>query len=241
MTKKKSQLKRFFEYIRELRKTEKGQAILFLGFYLIFFVIIFLLINIGNHYTTRQEDYEPNSLSTYSVDKILSANYDFVYTIHIDDNSFVYSGERIDDVETFTFNDISYYRNSGHYFMSRNGIFVASDNPYMYTDFLDFSRLGEVIADATYISKTEFDSGVTLFHYQVSSNSLIQRMENINTDILEVPNDIIFTASSDGQLYRAQLDFTSYGKYKGICNHNFSIVLEYSDFGNNTEIVNPLG
>lgn len=237
---KKSWFKKLRIGISEVKKTEKGKAILFFCFYFIFFVILFLFIYVGGSSTTKKDDYELNSLSTYSVDKILNANYDFVYTINIDDNTFIYRGERINDVESFTFNDVYYYRNSDHYFMNSNGIFIATDSPYMYTEFLDFSRLGEVIVDATYISKTEFDNGVTLFNYQISSNSLIKRIENVDTDILEVPNQVMFTASSDGEVYKAQLDLTSYGKYKEICNHHFSIVLEYSDFLNNKEIVNPL-
>ncbi len=238
---KKNWFKTLHSGIKELKKTEKGKAILFLGFYFIFFLVIFLFLRVGGSQTTRQEDYEPNSLSSYSVDKIFSNNYDFSYTIHIDNNTFVYQGEKINDVEAFTFNENHYYRNLDHYFVESNGIYIAATNPYMYPDFLNFARLGEVIADATYISKTEFDNGVTLFNYQISSSSLIKQLENVHTDIDEVPNTIIFTASKEGEVYRAQLDFSSYGKYKGICNNNFSIVLEYSDFGNNVEIVNPIG
>lgn len=237
---KKNWFKTVRSSIKELKKTEKGKAILFLGSYFFFFLVIFLFINFGSRQTTLPEDYEPNSLSSYSVDKILSNNYDFSYTIHVDDKTFSYQGERINDVEKFIFNENQYYRNLEHYFVESNGIYILATNPYMYPDFLNFSRLGEVIADATYISKTEFDNGVTLFNYQISSNSLVKKLENINTDILEVPNKIVFTATKEGEVYRAQLDFSSYGKYKGICNDSFSIVLEYSDFGNNTEIDNPL-
>lgn len=238
---KKNKFQSIVEEYKSLKGTDRGKGILFLGRYFIFFVVLFLIFNIGGtRNTTLPEDYELNSSGNYSVDKILNENYNFKYTIDIDNNLYIYSGERKENIEYFTFNGIQYYHNTNNYFTNNNGMWISTTNPYIYTEFLDFNRLGEIIVDATYISKTEFDSGKTLFNYQLSTNSLMKRIENIDTDIMEVPNNIVFTAGSDSVLNKIELDLSSYGKFKGICTNNFRIILEYSNFGGVDEIVNPI-
>ena len=49
-----------------------------------------------------------------------------------------------------------------------------------------------------------------------------------------------FVSNNEGELYKIELDLSSYGKYKNICKEKFNIVLNYSDFGEVSEIVNPI-
>ena len=232
-----------FKYIKELRKTERGKGILFFSFYLVFFLILFLMIAFGGNRTINFEDYEDdyNDKEMYSAEKLLNENYRFIYTIIVDNNVLVYSGEKYKDLELFTVNGINYYRNGDNYFMNNNGVWTVTTNPYIYPDFLNFTRLGEVLVDATYISKTEYGSGRILFNYQISSSSLIKKIEDIDTDIMKIPNRVVFTADSELSLNKAELDLSRYGIYKGICVNNFKIILEYSSIGEVEEIVNPLG
>ncbi len=243
MAKKKSGFKSFVNFIKELRKTERGKGILFLGFYFIFFlvIIIFIRVSAGNSSTI---DYQLNNQksSMYTYDKIIAGNYDFSYTVNIDGNSYIYIGEKANDEEIFTLNGISYYYDGVDYYtLDSNNIWDITTNPYIYPDFMNFSRLGEVIVDATYISKTEYGDGRAIFNYLVSSNSIIKVIEDLDTDIEEIPNSVIFTGSGDNlHLDKIELDLSSYGKFKGICINNFNITLEYSDFGNNEKIISPL-
>lgn len=227
--------------VSELKKTERGKGILFFGVYFIFFLFVILVIRTSSKNMTRPEDYEMNSSDTYSVSKILEENYDFTYRINVDNNEVIYSGEKVGNIEKFTFNGYNYYYDGETFYVYSNDSWTVSTDPYVFRDFTNFNRLGEVIVDATYISKTEFDNGKRLFNYQISSNSLINRIERINTDILEVPNNIIFIADSEGILKEIDLDLSSYGKFMNICTDSFKITLEYSDFGNNSQIVNPIG
>ena len=225
--------------VKELRKTERGKAILFLGIYFIFFVLLFLIINLGVENTTLPEDYELSTTDKYLVDRILKENYFFNYTIYVDGTTAIYNGQKNGDMELFAFNGINYYYNGDSYFVNSNDQWTLTTDPYIFKDFIDFERLGEVIVDATYISKTEFDNGETLFNYQVSSNSLIKVIENIDTDIMEIPNSVIFTADEDSYLNKIELDLSSYGKFKGICTDSFKITLDYFNFGEVEEITEP--
>lgn len=244
MAKKKSNLKSFIELVKKLKKTERGKAILFLGFYFIFFLVLIIFIRISASNPKTPIDYELTAPETsfYTYDKILDGNYDFTYTINIDNNVFVYSGEKFGDIELFSLNGVNYfYDGVDYYTLDSNNIWVEATNPYTYSDFINFTRLGEVIADATYISKTEFGDGSALFNYLVSSNSIVKVIEDVDTDIEEIPNSVVFTASGDDlHLEKIELDLSSYGKFKGVCIDSFKITLEYLDFNGNKESINPL-
>lgn len=243
MAKKKSKFKSFIKFIKELRKTERGKAIVFLSFYLIFFLvlIVFIRISSSNFKAPTYEFYSEES-RMYTYDKILANNYSYTYTITIDNNIFVYNGKKYNNMESFVFNNINYlYDGANYYVVDENNIWIMVDSPNMYSDFTNFTRLGEVIADATYISKTEFGDGKSIYNYLISSNSMIKVLEDVATDIEEVPNSVVFNASGDNlHIDSIELDLTSYGKYKGICFNNFKITISYSNFGEVEEIVNPM-
>lgn len=236
MAKKETNL---LKTVKELRKTERGKAILFLGIYFIFFFFLFLFINFGGKNSTFLDDYEITTSDTYLVDRILNGNYFFDYTIYIDGIPVTYNGKKNRDKELFTFNGINYYYDGDSYFINNNDQWILTTDPYIFKDFIDFERLGEVIVDATYISKTEFDNGETLFNYQVSSNSLIKVIEDVDTDIMEIPNSVIFTADKDSYLNKIELDLSSYGRFKGICIDSFKITLDYFNFGEVEDITEP--
>ena len=54
---------------------------------------------------------------------------------------------------------------------------------------------------------------------------------------MEEPNKIVFTADSDAYLNKAELDLSSYGKYKKISKEHFTITLEYFDFDTIDDII----
>lgn len=230
MAKKKNYFKLVTDKVKELKKTERGRGILFFSAYFVFFVFLFILFRVGGESTRLSEDYEYGD-SIYLIDKVAAENYRFTYNIYIDNEVITYEGKKAGNKELFNFLGVDYYRVGDSYFDYYDNNWIIATNPYVFQEFLDFSKLVQIISDATYISKTEFDSGITLFTYQISSNSLIKKIENLDTDILEVPNSIGFFTDENLYLNRIELDLSSYGKFKGICTSNFKITLEYYDFG----------
>ena len=51
-------MKELFKNIKELSKTTKGKAILFFGFYFVFFIIIMIIASFGCRIYTKSSDYE---------------------------------------------------------------------------------------------------------------------------------------------------------------------------------------
>lgn len=243
MAKKKSKFKSIIKFILDLRKTERGKAILFLGFYFVFFLVLIIFIRVSsNNYKGPLYELYSEEARMYTYDKILAENYNYTYTISIDDNVYVYNGQKYNNMELFTFNDVNYFFDGVDYYIidSVNNMFIKVDNPNKLSDFTTFLRLGEVIEDATYVSKTEFGDGKTLFNYLISSNSMIKVLDDIDTDIDEVPNSVVFNTSGDNlHIDSIDLDLTSYGKYKNICLNSLKINISYYNFGEVLEIVSP--
>ena len=135
---------------------------------------------------------------------------------------------------------MQYYKNSLEYFKNNNGLWIKTDNPYLYEEFLDYNKISDIFVDASYISKTEFESGEAIYNFQIATANIVEKLDKTDIDIEDIPNDIKFSTDSEGQINKIELNLSSYGKYKNICNNTFLITLNYSDFGNISEIVSPI-
>lgn len=237
----KEKIKKFRDLIKELKKTPKGRAILFFGFYLLFFLILAVVARISPKYTTSIDDYKGNDLS----DTALTAkNYKYDYTISVDGINYNYSGVSDGTSQLFTYTvdsvEVQYYKNSLEYFKNNNGLWIKTDNPYLYEEFLDYNKISDIFVDASYISRTEFESGEAIYNFQIATANIVEKLDKTDIDIEDIPNDVKFSTDSEGQINKIELNLSSYGKYKNICNNTFFITLNYSDFGNISEIVSPI-
>lgn len=240
MKKAKEVVKKIIGIIKELKKTPKGKAILFFGFYFIFFLVLAILARMSprsNNYVDNDSNKNNNGLL---VEKVENANYKFNYIVKIDNDTYEYVGERLNNKELFIFNNEEYYKDSNEYYKKSISSWVKVEEPYKYREFLDFKQLNRIFADATSVSKTEFDSGEITYLFKIASASISKSIDGTDIDIDDVPNELNFYANKEGELYKIELDLSSYGKYKNICKERFNITLNYSDFGKVSEIVSPI-
>lgn len=239
MKKVLASFKKFRDLIKELNKTEKGKSILFFSFWGLFFLVLAIMarvlprgnVNYANDYAKKDK---------FSFEKVEKANYSFNYTINIDGMIYNYQGIKNGEDELFTFNSLEYYKKSDNYFGKVNDVWIRTDNPYLFSDFLNVRNIRDIYSLATYISKTEYETGDVSYSYKVSTASIVKKMENIDIDIEEIPNDLTFTADGSNSVKKIELILNSYGKYKGLCVNTFVITLDYSDFSDVTEIVSPI-
>lgn len=239
MKKIKEGIKKIVSTIKELRKTEKGKAILFFGFYFFFFLFIAIVARINPRYSTPAS-VNNNKFNNLSFSLIEQANYNFNYSVNVDGVIYNYVGNRNNSDELFTVNSVNYYKNGDNYYTNASGIWLKTENPYVFEDFLEIDRINNIFEDATFISKTEYETGEVTYSYKILSASIVNKLEGIDIDIEEVPNEIIFSTNSSGEVNKIEIVLNSYGKYKKLCNNTFNITLNYSDFGKVSEIVNPI-
>lgn len=233
------------EWVKEFLKTPRGKGVLFFGIYFIFFLILFIIGRTSTPHPMVKEDYERGRAYSFSLIQIKSNNYSFDYQITIDDISSSYKGTRNGDSEMFVYSangvDTSYYRNEDHYLVNQNNVWLKADNPYSYQEFLNAAYYDDMISRATYISKTDYDSGKVTVNFQISSATIQLLLENKDLDIEEIPNEIIVSTDEQKNVEKVEFILDSYCKVKGICTKNMKITLTYDTFGEIEEIASPVG
>ena len=224
---------------KELTSTPRGKAMVFFGIYLIFFLIIAVAARVGGTNSTSKK-YEVGSKLQYSLSSIETNNYKFTYTLEIDGNSKVCSGDKFATKELINCTDGSYYGDNENYFINNNDVWIRSNSPYLYDDFYDISNIKSLIKQATYVSKTDYDSGMDVYEFSLSSATITKFFENVDMDIEEVPNVVLLSTDEDGNVNEIKFKLNSYCVHKGICYNSMVIDLFYESFGEVEDIVSPL-
>lgn len=235
-------MKKWIEIIKELKKTSKGKAVLFFGGYLIFFIVVILFVKFSSRSTTLPSDYEKGKSSSkeISIDKLVQNNYLFTYKINLDGKEYIYNGKRNKDIELFQFNNKTYYKNEDTYFSKNNELWVKVDNPYVFGDFIDSGKIIPMIEMASLESKTTYEDGRSSINMLISTNTLNQKLNNIDSDFFEEPNKITLIANKNNEIDEINYDLSSYCTLNKLCQNGLKITLNYEMYGEIKNIENPV-
>lgn len=226
--------------IKEMSKNPKGKAILFFGFYIVFFAFVFLFINLTDSTLTYGDDYEKSYSSyTFNLDKVFSNNYAFKYDVNLDNNIHSYIGAKKDETESIKFNNLDYYRN-GSMFLVKGDTWTNTNNPYIFGEYFDTLNIKKILEKSHFVSKTMFENGTTAFNFVISSNTLNSILYGMNTDYDEVPNEVIIYTDVTRNVNKITFNLDSLCRNNKICNYGLKINLEYDMFGEVEGIVNPM-
>lgn len=228
---------------KELTSTPRGKAILFFGAYLIFFFALAILARSGgvSNGTSNNKKYETGSPLQFSLAGISSGNYKFIYTLTVDSGVSTMTGISDGSRERATCTALNeYYKENDNYFTNLNGVWVKTTDPYAEYPFFDVENISDLIETASYVSKTEYESGNDVYTFSISSASINKLFYNADLDIEEVPNEIILGVDEDNYVTEVKFILDSYCKAKGSCTSNMTITLKYEMFGEIEEITSPL-
>ena len=101
----KKRIEQLKEIIKNLKKTDRGRALLFFLGYLLFFIIVFIFMHTSSGGNLDRSDYEKGNTIGFNVDEIMENNYSYKYTITLDINDYVFAGKRNGDLEEFIYDD----------------------------------------------------------------------------------------------------------------------------------------
>ena len=228
-----------YKAIIEFLKTPKGKAVMFFGFYFIFFLILSAMFRSGAVNDDSLEKSKNKNNFPFSLGKIESNNYHFKYSIDMDSKIITYEGDKYNKKELFKFNNLSYYRNDSVFLTNNSNIWVKCDNPYIMYEFIDIDSIKKILSKATYISKTDYESGMKVYNYQISTSTLIKVISNIDVDLDDKPNEIILKTDDRNNVNVIKYDLTSYSKYNKLANNKGEIELNYTKFGEIKKITDP--
>lgn len=221
-------MKKFIEGIKELRKKPYGNAVLFFGCYLIFFLGLALFSRLALNDRPKELEYEKGTsiVDSINLNAIAYTNYNFLYTIKLDSNSYIYEGNSNKTMESFAYNNEKYvYKNNKYY---KNDIEV--DNPYKYGEFLQLNNISELFKRSYLNSKTQYEDGRMTLNYLLSTNTIDKYLNNLDSDYDEMPNTLSVDINEVDGSITVKLGLNSYCKLNKICNDSMSVELQYSNF-----------
>lgn len=219
-------------------KTPRGKAVLFFGVYFIFFIglaIFSRVVGTGNS-ISPQLNATPYF---YSLNQISNHNYHYQYQYQIDDLSFSFEGDRVNNKSLFSDGSTSYYQKDVLFMKNQEGLWIKCDNPYIFPSFLDDSIINSLITSATYVSKTELATGEEEINLEISTTTLVKILDGVDVDLDDPVNTIQLKKETSSEVVEIRYNLTSYAIYHGICTSKFQLILSYSNFGEISEIQDP--
>lgn len=232
-------MKNLIENFNEFRKTKNGKPILFFGFYLLFFIFVFLLIKFEGNKDFLNQEYEKGRSSQFNSSLLLGKNYYYDYKINIDGVLHDYYGKRNQDIESFKYNNNEYYRNGDDFFIN-NGMWVKCDNPYIFYEIIDVDNLSDIINNSTIMSNDGAGEGKKVYKYVISTNTINKLIYNVESDYDEVPNDLDITLDNNNGSIVVKLTLNSFCKLNNVCNDSLVVEANYEMFNSVRDIDNPI-
>lgn len=237
---KKVDFKKVYKYLRD----PKNKPVLFFGFYFILFVGLAILFRITPSTPTQTNlKTTPKREHYYNLGKLEDANYHFKYNYNVDGSLANFEGDRNGIRQLFTMdynNSLSNFYGYRNLFMiNSNNTWVKSDNPYLYSEFLEVDIIREILKKATFMSKTEYQNKKYSYTYNISTTTLEKIINNNLIDIEDPVNEVIITMDEDYYVEKIEYNLDSFINYKNPNSHILKLNLEFSDFGNIKEIQEP--
>ena len=230
-------MKNILMKIDEIKKNPNGKAIFFFGFYLLFFIILFLWIHLAGNKNALTQEYEKGDHSSWNQKNILFENFYYDYKFYIDDTLYDYYGKMLGREENFKFNNYDYYKNGEDYFINQ-GTWVKTEDPFLYRELVEPANIMMILDSASFVSKTEYEDLKEEYHYVISSNTLNKLLYQEDTDYEDVPDGITVFTNQNNEITAIELQLDSFCQYHHICNSHLKVSLSYELFGEVRDIKN---
>jgi hypothetical protein len=230
-------VKKWIEQYKQMRSNPKGKAILFFGFYFVFFAVLIALLRFSEPVSSYDNDSSENTLA-FDVSSLQQSHH-FHYVVTVDNDSYVYDGVKDGIQEQFTFQNKNYYYDGSTYFIHSDE-WVKSENPYLYSAFFNSNNIIELLQKAYFESETTYKSGKVTYHFSLDTNLIYQFLFLQNTDFDGQENSIIVSMNENGEIGSIIWELNDYCKSREDCQKTLKLELEYDQIGEIEEIKNPI-
>ncbi len=212
----------------------KGLA--FFAFYGFFFA--FFIMYTGSLSSQVEEQEDKVEIPSYSIEQINEGNHKYKYTLIEDNITTIIEGERNLAKQQYTksSNEIveTYFDNNGTILIKSEEWELYQEQPIPYVEFTDIKTINQLIKNSTFIAKTEFANQEETLEYHISTTTLVEILEDEQIDLADEPN-IIKLYIKDDEVYKVELNISSYTKYKETSDQT-TYTLEYSEFNTVEEL-----
>ena len=165
--------------IKEILKDKQKRAIIILAIYFIFFIFLTASIR-NNHKQTLNNKTAQIINGTNAPEKIELESYNFECKIMKDGQLNTYIGKKYKNKQQFTYNNNEYFKEDDKFYKKmEDSSWEDTENPYLYSEYLDFNILNAILSKSEYDSNTTFKDGKTAISYKMYLNDTIT--DNIMT------------------------------------------------------------
>lgn len=227
MKREKKEHNGLFKRIREYWKIPRYRALIKLGLYIFFFVIVLLYIRIMNLLSTRVESTpEVNAMVTFAT----MDNYEYYYEINSGISSYTISGIRYGNQDNFRIGNDSFY--------VENNVIYSVDGLKDITNIIPIDlvllrpeRMYQFLQSSTDANKIEYQNGESKVTYIIPVTEFniifLQEIDLSNTDVVEVT-----TYEKNHQIYKLDLNIYNLMKLLDPTLESYSIQITYDNINN---------
>ena len=208
-----------FRDISEYLKNPKKKSLTLLGIYVVFFIIVFILINMGSssdnyiNYTEENESDIENIESEKNNDIL---NYKYIYKIYDDENLFEINGKYNNDVNTFTYNGFDYIKDDE---------IIYLDNVPVEFDFNIYSYEEIKLLIENSDSETKYKNSDRII-YNININKYFELLNEIsNCNYIDCSNIFISITIQENKFINSVIiDLSDYYGYRYIIEIEYTII-----------------
>lgn len=209
----------YIKKVKEFLKDPKKKALTQLGIYAIFFIFVFIFINMGERRVNTPSIDETTSPIEY-YEKMTSYDYKVTYT-NIDKVDII-EGTYYNNTSLFTYNSLKYYYEDLLYVIN-NDSYILSNIEYDISKIFS-KNLYSLFDDLKEESKTTYKDGKIVTNYTLDSNIIYNYLYNMESTYTNLVN-VSITESND-IITNITIDLTNLDLYLN------KIEVEYSNINN---------
>lgn len=233
-------MKELIEIIKQLRKTDRGKAILF--FIISFFFFLFIMIY-SRVIINKNEKYQlEHNQQKNEITKLLNKNYSYTYTIKKDNKIQIYNGKINKDLEEYIKieNSINY-----NYFRNKDKLYIFNNNKWNIVEkdellnLTEIEKVSNLIKKSTLQSTTNYESKRKVYNLLISTNTINKEIYNLNTDIDEIPNEIKIDIDENKNINSITYKLNSFCQSNNKCS-KLEIEMKYENIDKINELNKPL-
>ena len=189
----------FIKKIRENLKDPKKKSITLLGIYFIFFVLVFILLKMGDSSNYNYEYKEPEE-KTF--------NYEYTYKITDNENIIDVYGTYSDNIDTFNYNGINYVKQNNVVYLDNLPIELDFDiDKYKYDKI-------ELLTENSDSETTYKDSNMIVYNLTADKYFNLLVLENNCGAIDCKVINVLVTVEKEKLINYALIDLSNYYGYK---------------------------
>ena len=195
----------YIKKIKELLKDPKKKALIQLGLYAIFFIIVFILLNGESSTITDSPTIEEPNTSIEAYTDMTSYNYKVTYT-NINKIDII-EGTYYNNTSLFTYNNLKYYYEDSLYIID-NDSYYLSNIEYNISKIFN-KNLYFIINELEEESKTTYKDGTVVTNYTIDSNKIYKYLYDTESSYTNLVN--VSITENEKEIHNIVIDLTNLG------------------------------